>query len=310
MAAVCDILNSNEVNVQIQTTSVCTAKCIMCPYMESWHRDNPGLMSDELFDRILEQISALKVKKICPYLENEPLADRRIYDRITKIRKMFPDALIEVSTNALALSNENAEKLLSVLCDGKHEIWISFHGMNKRTHEGIMGLPFEKCFANVINLLKEGEKYNANIKLRGAGMGRTSELKHDFQFEKAQYVDFWNSAFKKFNIKNTPGLNFFTYHDRAGSIKRNSIRIDKIIRPNLENFSCVRLNNWLHFLYTGELILCCMDYHRETVFGNILNHSLEEIINSRDYEGLHGSVTGKVDSPKDFICKRCISPGG
>ena len=40
-------------------------------------------------------------------------------------RAAFPNTLIEISTNALALSRENAHALIDSLAGGPHEIWIS-----------------------------------------------------------------------------------------------------------------------------------------------------------------------------------------
>ena len=84
---------TGSLNVQIQTTSVCTGKCIICPYLESWHKNNPGVMSDAIFHSILEQLCSFLVLKICPSLENKPLADPLIFPRIAKIRAAFPSAL-------------------------------------------------------------------------------------------------------------------------------------------------------------------------------------------------------------------------
>lgn len=304
---------NSRISVQIQTTSVCTGKCIMCPYMESWHKSNPGYMTDIVFDKILEEISDFSIKKICPYLENEPLADHKIFERISKIRKKFPETVIEISTNASLLTKDKIKKLLDVLCEGPHDLWLSFHGVDKRTYEGIMGLSFEKNFFNIINLLRESKGRNLNLRIRGAGLGRESTLNHQYSFDQDTYKSFWESIFNIYNLKRKnffPKIDCFTYHDRAGSIKRNSIHLNHIVRPSLENFNCVRLKEWLHFLYTGELILCCMDYHRETVFGDIRNQNLTEIFKGLRYENLGSSVTGLIESSCNFICKRCISPGG
>ena len=301
---------TGSLNVQIQTTSVCTGKCIICPYLESWHKHNPGVMSDNIFHSILEQLSSFPVRKICPYLENEPLADPQIFQRIAKIRAAFPSALIEVSTNALALTRENVDKLIAALAGGPHEIWISFHGVDERSFEGIMGIPFSVCLNNIIHLLKVAQSVPLSIKIRGAGLGRVAALKHDFSFSEHTYLTFWEKVFADNGITNRPQVQFFTYHDRAGTISRNAIRLEKPVRPDLTGFTCTRLTDWLHFLYTGELILCCMDYHRETVFGDLRTQSLGEILQGSTASTLAQKICGRLESSPNFICKRCLSPGG
>jgi hypothetical protein len=305
-----DDYSKEGLNVQIQTTSACTGNCIICPYPESWHRKNPGTMPDEVFQTIIEQLAEYPLRKICPYLENEPLADPLIFHRIQAIRDAFPNTLIEVSTNALALSPEKTRALIDALAGGPHDIRISFHGVNQRTFEGIMGIPFERCLANTVHLLKTAQSIPLHITLNGAGMGRVVGLRHEFAFSEQEYHEFWEDVFRQNGIKSQPQITFFTYHDRAMSIKRNDIRLSRPVRADLEGFSCPRVSQWAHFLYTGELILCCMDYHRETVFADIRKQRLSDILHGKDMARMMKQVTGLASTSPRFICKRCISPGG
>lgn len=70
--------------------------------------------------------------------------------------KKFPEAIIEESTIASLLNKENANNLLNVLSEGPTDLWISFHGIDKKTYEGIIGLHFENFF-KVINLLRQAK---------------------------------------------------------------------------------------------------------------------------------------------------------
>ena len=53
-----------------------------------------------------------------------------------------------------------------------------------------------------------------------------------------------------------------------------------------------------------------MDYHNEVKLPNINDMSLLNYYHSREYEELVGKVSGRLESEDNFICKRCISPGG
>ncbi len=297
-------------NVQIQTTSACSGKCIICPYLDSWHKHHPGRMSDALFERILDQLAPLQLKKICPYLENEPLLDPAIFPRIRAIKERLGFEILEVSTNAQALDAEAAGELAELMAGIKHEIWISFHGVDRRTHEGVMGLDFEQCLANTVGLLKLSDTMPLRVIIRGAGMGADASLHHEFEFSEAEYVAFWEDQFKRHGIRTRPGINWIRYHDRSGAIRRNNIRLQGNVRDSLKGFHCPRVDSWLHFLYTGELCICCMDYHREQIFGDIRRDSLPEILNSEAYRNMRDMAFGLKPSPSDFICKRCISPNG
>jgi hypothetical protein len=297
-------------SIQIQTTSACSGKCIICPYLDSWHRNNPGRMSDGLFERILDQLAPLALDKVCPYLENEPLLDPAIFTRIQAIKDRLTFESIELSTNGAALDAEAASRLADLMAGLKHEIWVSFHGVDQRTHEGVMGLNQERCLENIIHLLKLSDEVPLRVIIRGAGQGLDPGLHHDFEFSEAEYVAFWEEQLRVHSIRTRPGINWIRYHDRAGAIRRNKLRLSTPVRPNLLDFRCPRVDHWLHFLYTGDMILCCMDYHREEVFGNIAHDDLEAILGGPVYLALRDKVFGLAPSSPDFICKRCISPGG
>ena len=304
--------NSNKVgfNIQLQTTSVCNGKCIMCPYLDSWHKNNPGVMTDETFDRILSQIETLPLDKICMYLENEPLVDPKMLLRMERVINELSFNLIEISTNAALLTKDNAQTLMKILSPVSHQIWISFHGVDQRTFEGIMGLDFEETLGNILHLLQLAQKTPLNITVRGGGEPLVKSLGHPYTFSEKEYRAFWNQQFEKHKIKITPKINYFRYHDRCGTIKRNDIRLEKNVRDSLEGFYCPRVDTWLHFLYTGELCICCMDYHREQVFDDITKHSIDDILKGEGYRNMRDMVFGLKESPSDFICKRCISPNG
>jgi hypothetical protein len=206
------------------------------------------------------------------------------------------------------LNEQNQIELVEVFPRVNNEICISFHGINKETFNFIMGLDFDKCKENVLSLIDKSQNHNLNIVIRGAGIARTQKNKMPQWFNEKDYQKFWNMELNKHGFKKLPVINFFTYHDRAGQIHRNEINFSKIIRPNLEGFYCHRVDQWLHFFYTGELILCCMDYHRETVFGNIEKNTLDEILASEIFINLVKETIGERISPENFICKKCISP--
>lgn len=267
-------------------------------------------MSDALFDRIVDQLSRIPLGKICTYLENEPLLDPDIFNRIRLIKDRLNFTSLEFSTNAQDLDDKAVAQLADLFSDVKHEIWVSFHGVDKRTHEGVMGLDYERCLENIVGLLQLSDRKPLCVIIRGAGQGIDRSLRHDFEFSEEEYTRFWEDQLQRHGIKTRPGINWIRYHDRAGGIQRNEIRQPQPVRQDLTGLACPRVSQWLHFLYTGELIACCMDYHRETVFGNIAEGDIEDILGGPAYKVLSKKATGLASSPADFICKRCISPGG
>lgn len=304
------VLGRHRMGLQIQTVSTCNATCYFCPYLESWHKDNPGVMSEQVYRDIIDQVSCYKVTKFCPYLENEPLLDPNIFNRIEYGLSRLDYLILELSTNAAHLDNKKLEDVLRIFPKVNHELRISFHGVDKESFESIMGLDFDRCLSNVLALIEALQNHNLKIKILGSGAPLLAESTAPKWFDEKKYMTFWDGIFLKQGFKKKPAVSYFKYHDRAGSIGRNEVNFSADFNRNLDGFYCHRIDQWLHFLYTGEVILCCMDYHKKTVFGDITQNTLAEIYKSDKYKEIASKAIGLTCSADNFICKKCISPGG
>ena len=300
--------------VQIQTTSSCNGECRFCPHVESWHRRNPGVMSDRVYRRILAECAGYRLAKFLPYFANEPLADPSLFDRIELALSRLEFGVLELSTNASLLDSSKLDAIARIFPPVRHEIWVSFHGVDRATFESVSALSFDRCLDNVLALLQRAQDLDLNVRIRAAGSPRIrpegSRTDLPVWFDQDAFESFWSNQFRRLKLHTLPSLEYFTYHDRAGSIHRHSLSFTPWMQRNLERFYCLRCDQWMHFLYTGELVLCCMDYHRETVFGDIRESPLSEIDGSQRHLDVVRRSAGLVSSQDDFICKRCISPGG
>ena len=63
-------------SIQIETTSCCNANCDFCPYPETSKTEPQGVMDEELFEEIVDQVSHYPVQMIQPFLNNDPLMDQ------------------------------------------------------------------------------------------------------------------------------------------------------------------------------------------------------------------------------------------
>jgi len=305
------IIGRYPLNVQIQTISACNGKCGFCPYQGSWQEKNRGKMSWETYEKLIKNLKNYKIRKFCPYFENEPLLDPGLFEKIRYAVDNLNPEYVELSTNLSVLTDDKLREIEEVLPKIPHLILISFHGVSKESYQDIMGLDFDRSLNNVLRLVELSQKVPLRISIHGAGAPMLPETNLKNWFGKDEYLAFWGKNISRF--KNRPDIFFFTYHDRASSeqLKKRGMSFSLPHRRNLENFYCVRFDRWLHFLHTGEPILCCMDYNKETGFGGkIQDKSVEELFASPCFLDLIKKGSGLVDSREDFICKRCISPGG
>lgn len=301
--------------VQIATHSRCNADCLFCPFSESEHFKHPGMMKQETWDLILSNLVPWRgsIRKICPYLMQEPLIDKTIFSKIADIQRMFPNAAVEISTNGEALTEQTAQKLIDLFVGKPHELWVSHHGINQETLEHIMAINYQRSTENLIRLLKMSDG-RISIRIRGAG---SSKAVNKTFFTRDQYLAYWEEMFTRHEInRSNVHVDSFEFHDRAGTLHRSDRGANELNRGIVREigprnpFHCVRLDEWVHFMHDGSLRLCCMDYHNEVKLPNIHDMSLLEYYHSEEFAAVAGCVTGKNASDPNFICKRCTSPGG
>jgi hypothetical protein len=289
---------------------------VFCPFSESEHFKHPGNMKDETWDLILQNLMPWKddIVKVCPYLMQEPLIDKTIFKKIEDIYRLFPNACVEISTNGAALTDAVVDKLFALFEGRKHDLWVSHHGINQETFHEIMQIDYEKAHANLINLLKKSDG-RFTIKIRGAGESKAVDRVY---FTHVQYMTYMNRLLSENRInRSNVSIDSFRFHDRAGGLHREDrgacqLNKGKVreIGPCHERFHCVRLDEWVHFMYDGSIRLCCMDYHHEVKLPNIHDMSLLDYYQSPEFEDIAMKVQGRKESEENFICKRCTSPGG
>lgn len=297
-------------NIQIQTISSCNAKCKMCPYHNSWQKYHPGIMSDETFNYIVYILKDIPLGKVCLYLENEPFLDKKIIEKIEYVKENLNYKLIEISTNLSMFNDKLVHKLYDSLRNTQHEVWISWHGIDGKTYKNIMGFDFNR---NLKLLKKYFEITKGEIKtsINTIVGSKLNETKIEAE-ERA--ITFFKNVVSDVGLSPDEidlKIKTFYYHNRAGNIDEeitygNVKQMIGKLKPN-----CCRIREWLHFLYDGDIILCCMDYKKKTVMGNVNNfNSLEKLLTYENFMRIQKMALGEIESPDDFICKRCTSPGG
>jgi len=273
-------------------------------------------MDDELWTSILDQLepyaASLAKGLVSPYLMNEPLLDPKLFDRIEQIYARFPDTMVVIATNAIALNARNTDRLLEVLRGRKHQIWVSHHGTDPSTLSQIMRVDPERALQNTLRLLKRGAGFR--IQLRGAGQSRSGRRTW---FTPEAYVAYWDRLFQEHAIDTEKvHVDAFEFHDRAGTLHRDDrdakgLCVGKVREIGPDNpFYCKRVDQWLHVLWDGTLRLCCMDWHGEVPLPNLRQTTIREWFASSAHADLVRTVTGATPAPDGFICTRCVSPGG
>ena len=303
--------------VQIQTTSRCNADCVFCPYVESWHAQNAGVMSDGLWEKVLQDLEpfaeGLSKGMVAPYLMNEPLLDPKLGERISSIYAAFPNTMVQIATNGAAMTPKRVDDLLERLEGHKHQIWVSFHATEPEHLQSIMRLDYDRALRNVRYLLRQADG-QFRILIRGSGSPKHGDRTW---FSAEDYRTFWEEQFSKHKLNTRKvHVDAFAFHDRAGGLRRpdrgaNLLNAGAVRQIDSQHpFDCPRLDQWLHVLWDGRIRICCMDYHGEVGLPSLSEITIGEYLRSPAYAQLCASVRGTGPTPNGFICTRCTSPGG
>lgn len=251
-------------NIQIQTQTGCNADCIFCPYGATAETQPKGKMEWDLFRKIVDETVGYRVRRISPYLMNEPFADRDLFKRIRYINRVNPKVKVLVTTNGSLLTPPVVEELLD-LGDGVHEISISVQGIDPVSYKETMrgGMNFDRTMANVNHLIEEMQRRQIRRPALWITMVDTAVI------DARKSVEYWRS--RGVNSKYT------RLENRGGNIKDAE---DFSVGKNMGYFSdCTRLFKQAYIKFNGDVVLCCTDYEATTILGNVREKSLYEVWN-------------------------------
>lgn len=275
--------------IEIQTVADCNSKCIICP---NDHLNYHGHMEEKMFERIINEIAEWdRDTLIILYLNGEPFLDRLLIERITYVNKKCPKARIELSTNLSLVDDRMVEKLQGTHID---DFRISFFGFSEKTYCKMMpGLHWEQSYANLKYLLEYPYKERIFNKIS------VVMIRHPF-VPTEEY-----NEMKRFCEKYDVELNIWGFLDRAGNVIdfSNDISIDS----NKKVLKCEqnRPTERLHIYYDGDVVLCCQDWRKSCVLGNVAEDSLIDIWRGEKYEHIRAITCNTVSQNLPEICRHC-----
>jgi radical SAM protein with 4Fe4S-binding SPASM domain len=266
--------------IQIETISLCNARCTFCPYVETAQMFPVGRMSDEVYNKILLELEKHQPQLVAPYLNNEPLLDKSIIARIRVLREALPYAFIDLSTNGSALTAAVAEELVDQAL-GIDEIKINFPTTDAEEYERIMHLNYNRTLTNVREFIQMARKKGFKGRYRVICVGK--DISEEEQI-------FWADT----------GIlaKQYTKISRGGIIKTSYES-----EPRIKGCKYNREREWLHIINTGEIVLCCMDWYRQHILGDIRKDSIETIWKSAAYQAIRNRIKDSTD--EGFICNKC-----
>lgn len=277
--------------IQVQTQWGCNARCVFCP-MGREQNQILGRMDQATFQRIVDESVENNVKVLSPYLQNDPLVDRRIHERVGYIRerrgsKRFPKT--KLITNGGLLTEERAYNLVR---SGLEYIVFSVHGVDAQVYNDIMqGPKLETTIRNIEAFVRIKDELRSKTPHIEVWAVRTAEVDRQLKEVRA----FWAERHIRFKARELD--------NRAHpEITDNNEFVNEGDDWKFATYCTIPFwRAWI--LWNGDMVLCCVDWERKHIFGNIHEHSIREIWNNEPYRQYRERM--RQNDCAGTLCEHC-----
>jgi radical SAM protein with 4Fe4S-binding SPASM domain len=271
-------------SLQIEPTNYCNLNCMCCP-VDRMQRKR-GYMDFDLFNKIIDEASAIGVKRIHFFLHGEPMLHPRIIDMIRKIKTNGMG--MSMHTNGMLFSREEIRDILNSGVNSGDYFIFSILGFSKEVHQKIMrGVNHDRVIKNVLEFLalRKQQKVNGPIvDVIFYGMPENCS-------EEAQFVEYWRDIVDHVHIAKEISTSFAKYKTGPKSIP-------------VRKRTCKNLWERMTIYWNGDVSICCEDLDGDYVLGNLREKSIKEIWNGDKLLSIKKSHK-ENNFEKLALCSKC-----
>ena len=265
--------------IQLQTLNACQAACVMCPWPRFKDEFPRGRMDDDLFDRISDEIaSRTDVEAFIPMLQNEPLLDKRLFERIARFKARTAGRVkVELVTNGAFLTADAIDRIRDVRLD---VLDISLDALHRETYARIRkGLDYDQVMAGVERVIA-ARLPDTRIFVRLVRLEQNAR-------EVGEFVRAWQAR----------GVSVFVYtaNNRTGDVRdwESTARLrEEALAPPVQLARaagrrimrtyfghCPVPFATANILHDGTMLMCVHDWGRKVTLGNVRDASIAELWN-------------------------------
>lgn len=275
--------------VSLEAHTVCNQACYFCPVSVA-PRDG-HFMEDELYDRILRQLTAFKdtLEGVSMIQYNEPTTDPEFVDRVRRIKShgLKPGTL----SNGSGLTPSKVDAILEM--GGLYYLSINLSTLDRERYKRDRGkdhLP--QVLRNLDYVCDKPIAETMDMVVLG-----TNDEHHDADF--AAIEARYGRPPSRFEVKR------FEVMDRAGylPVGRNADHRGKQL-AGCELIGSRPLQH-LHITPRGLCVVCCQDYDEVHVVGDLNKQTVAEVLRGPAMKLMRRYIYGRDEAPDDFICRNC-----
>jgi MoaA/NifB/PqqE/SkfB family radical SAM enzyme len=269
----------------IENTTCCGGNCIMCSrskYSHPWRH-----MDDELFKAVVDQGIKLGMLSLDGCGFGDPFIDPHYEIKLRYVKETYPFVKVYTSTTAHLLTPEKIGWVHAYVDTLK----ISHYGFSKTTFENIHrgALNYEKVVENIEKLIAISDGKRPYIIMQFLIL---EQNKHE--------VELWKNYWEK----KADEILIWLPHNYGGS--QASQKLEEIKTRGIKPRSCGRpFKGNLFVRENGEVSMCCFDFDRKLIIGDLRKQTLEEVLKGERLEHIRYIHKNNLFSKCEYICKVC-----
>ena len=263
--------------ISIEVTNKCAAKCVMCPREKMIQLLDT--MSQEVYEKIVTDAVNEGIELIDILGYGDAFLDRGLFEKIKFTKKLKPDMKIYLCTTGNAMIPKYFEDILKYVDIMK----FSIYGVSPEVYKKTMGgLSHKKTMRNLNQFLE------MDVEKKIHTVGNFVKLPEN-EHETKDWINLWEPKLTEICV--------WKPHNYVDGRKYRDT-------SNKKQITCGRpLEGPLNIAVNGKAHVCCFDYNKLLVVGDIKNMTLNEIMNSKELK--HIQEKHKKNDFSGLICKGC-----
>jgi len=275
--------------LMIEPTNVCNLRCPVCPRGNSFYENNQGFMSFQNFKKIVRPVKDL-IENVNLWGFGEPFLAPDIMRMIDYAGEN--NIFVTIHTNANALNKKIMDRFRK---NYRARISFSIDGLTQKTYGYYRrGGNLKKVLDNLSYLVGIKKKYNlyrTEIVWQFL-INNRNEREVPYVKEAAKKIGVDRLRLKTINASKKY-KEFIPKNEKYQREKDDKIKVKKcnFIDPGIPTV-----------LWNGDVVVCCQDYKKDNIMGNVFKENLSDIWDSDRYQKFRKDYKEGIN---DFCNTKC-----
>ena len=265
--------------VYLDTTGACTNRCYMCPVRAA--KKKRKYMADEIFKKIIDELGEYNFSgQLHLYGQDEPLLDKKLFERLDYAHKVVPNAKLGLISNFTFMDDTKMEDLLNAPIN---RLTNSIYALDSDSYKKICGRDnFNKAITNLIRFSMKWAKkqpYLFSVQLID-----NEYNKHD--------IDFIEFFLHKFPVRVTSRMALIGLRGLEERKKR-----PMLFDEDLYHFVKITGN--------GDMSLCPFDPDSDLYIGNVSDTTIMEAMDGEKARKIRNDIFYNRSNMGENFCDVC-----